>query len=160
MNEQALCLASVETTLCGRLVCEGRLFLDTIFCSVLDGGEMFVKLEESGGRINLDSVLADSFFLTSRTEISCDLPAFIASFSRDFAKISCPNINGPQNWAQIIRPTKEALCSHLWPYQGCKQSSNFYSRSGKKWLEMIRPLVPKTRNDTAYWGFRPYFPVA
>ena len=25
---------------------------------------------------------------------------------------------------------------------------------------MIRPLVPKTRSDTAYWGFRPYFLVA
>ena len=31
-------------------------------------GEMYVKLGESGGRINLDTVLADSF-LTSRTEI-------------------------------------------------------------------------------------------
>ena len=30
--EEAFCLASVETTLCGRLVSEGRLFLDTIFC--------------------------------------------------------------------------------------------------------------------------------
>ena len=26
-----------------------------------------------------------------------------------------------------------------------------------KWLEMIRPLVPKTCNDTAYWRFGPYF---
>ena len=29
--EQALCLASVEMTLCDRLVSEGRLLLDTIF---------------------------------------------------------------------------------------------------------------------------------
>ena len=35
---------------------------------MLDHGEiMYVKLEESGGRINLDTVLADSFFdITNR----------------------------------------------------------------------------------------------
>ena len=40
------------------------------FCSVLDGGEMFVKVVESGGRKNLDSVLADSFFdITNRNRL-------------------------------------------------------------------------------------------
>ena len=29
---------------------------------MLDGGEMYVTLKESGGRINLDTVLADSCF--------------------------------------------------------------------------------------------------
>ena len=34
---------------------------------MLDGDEIYVKLEESGGRINLDTVLADSFFdITNR----------------------------------------------------------------------------------------------
>ena len=71
---------------------------------------------------------------------------------------SCPKINGPTELGyKFIRPTKEALCSHLRPNQGCKKTSNFHSHSGKKWLDMICPLVPKTRNDTAYWRFRPYF---
>ena len=46
-----------------------RLFLGHDVGLVLDGDEMFVKLGKSGGRINLDTVLADSF-LTSRTKIS------------------------------------------------------------------------------------------
>ena len=47
--EQALCLASVETTLCDRLVSVARLFFGHDFCLVLDGGEMCVKLWKSGG---------------------------------------------------------------------------------------------------------------
>ena len=41
--------------------------------------------------------------------------------------------------------------------KGAKNRQIFTLTREKWWLEMIRPWVPKTRNDTAYWRFRPYF---
>ena len=67
-------------------------------------------------------------------------------------------LDGPQNWG-----TKNTAYQRdtLQPFTASPRVQKIVKCSlslGKNgWLEMIRPLVPKTRNDTAYWRFRPYF---
>ena len=41
--------------------------------------------------------------------------------------------------------------------KGAKHRQIFTLTRETRWLEMIRPLVLKTRNETAYWRFWPYF---
>ena len=56
---------------------------------------------------------------------------------------------------QIVRPTKEPPGGHSRPNQEREKSSNFLSWK-KWWPEMIRPLVPKTKNETPHEYLRPY----
>ena len=70
---------------------------------------------------------------------------------------SCPKIDGPQKWGykKYGLPT-----SHQEDVYGLTKTTNnrqhFTLTRRKWWRELFLPLIPNTRNDTAYDGLMPY----